>query len=310
MMRKQKALELINVSKIYKGGLKAVDDISFIVNQGDFFALLGPNGAGKSTTLGMISSLVNKTSGQIKIFGYDIDVDSQKARKHLGVMSQEINLNIFETPLQTLITQAGFFGVPRKEALPYAEELLKKVDLYDKRNVQVRFLSGGMKRRLMVVRALIHKPKLLILDEPTAGVDVELRNALWEMISEFHKNGLTVILTTHYLEEAEAMCNKIALIHKGVLHTNTDMKTFLKSADRQVYVFDLKNAYLGEEISLEIGQARLIDEYTLEVEVKKGILLNDVFNELVSNYNLEIMDVRTKTAKLEQLFIDVARNKI
>ncbi|MFC4892564.1 ABC transporter ATP-binding protein [Pseudofrancisella aestuarii] len=309
-MRKQKALELINVSKIYKGGLKAVDDISFIVNQGDFFALLGPNGAGKSTTLGMISSLVNKTSGQIKIFGYDIDVDSQKARKHLGVMSQEINLNIFETPLQTLITQAGFFGVPRKEALPYAEELLKKVDLYDKRNVQVRFLSGGMKRRLMVVRALIHKPKLLILDEPTAGVDVELRNALWEMISEFHKNGLTVILTTHYLEEAEAMCNKIALIHKGVLHTNTDMKTFLKSADRQVYVFDLKNAYLGEEISLEIGQARLIDEYTLEVEVKKGILLNDVFNELVSNYNLEIMDVRTKTAKLEQLFIDVARNKI
>ncbi|APC96926.1 ABC transporter ATP-binding protein [Francisella frigiditurris] len=309
-MRKQKALELINVSKIYKGGLKAVDNISFTVNQGDFFALLGPNGAGKSTTLGMISSLVNKTGGQIKIFGYDIDVDSQKARKHLGVMAQEINLNIFETPLQTLITQAGFFGVPRKEALPYAEELLKKVDLYDKRNVQVRFLSGGMKRRLMVVRALIHKPKLLILDEPTAGVDVELRNALWEMISEFNKDGLTVILTTHYLEEAETMCNKIALIHKGVLHTNTDMKTFLKSADRQVYVFDLKNAYLGEAISLEIGQARLIDEYTLEVEVKKGILLNDVFNELVSNYNLEIMDVRTKTAKLEQLFIDVARNKI
>lgn len=310
MMRKQKALELINVSKIYKGGLKAVDDISFTVNQGDFFALLGPNGAGKSTTLGMISSLVNKTSGQIKIFGYDIDADSQKARKHLGVMAQEVNLNIFETPLQTLITQAGFFGIPKKEALPYAEELLKKVDLYDKRNVQVRFLSGGMKRRLMVVRALIHKPKLLILDEPTAGVDVELRNALWEMISEFHKDGLTVILTTHYLEEAETMCNKIALIHKGVLHTNTDMKTFLKSADRQVYVFDLKHPYLGEAISLEIGQARLMDEYTLEVEVKKGILLNDVFNELASNYNLEIMDVRTKTAKLEQLFIDVARNKI
>jgi len=309
-MKKQKALELIDVKKIYKNGFEAVKGISFDVYQGDFFALLGPNGAGKSTTLGMISSLVNKTSGQIKIFDHDIDTDSTNARKNLGFMSQEVNLNIFETPIDILITQAGFFGISKKESKTYAEELLKKVGLFDKKNTQVRFLSGGMKRRLMVIRALIHKPKLLILDEPTAGVDVELRNSLWEMISEFNKDGLTVILTTHYLEEAESMCNRIALIHKGQLHTNMDMKEFLKSADRQVYVFDLKNAYYGEIIKLDIGTANLIDEHTLEVEVMHGITLNTVFNELSEKYQLEILDVKTKTTKLEQLFVDVARNKI
>ena len=309
-MQKQKALELLDVKKIYKNGFEAVKGISFDVYQGDFFALLGPNGAGKSTTLGMISSLVNKTSGQIKIFGYDTDIDSTNARKNLGFMSQEVNLNIFETPIDILITQAGFFGIPKKEAKLYAEELLKKVDLYDKKNTQVRFMSGGMKRRLMVIRALIHKPKLLILDEPTAGVDVELRNSLWDMISELNRDGLTVILTTHYLEEAESMCNRIGLIHKGQLHTNMDMKDFLKSADRQMYVFDLKKPYIGRNISLDIGTARFIDDYTLEVEVKQDVTLNAVFNELSEKYNLEIIDVRTKTAKLEQLFIDVARNKI
>ncbi|QIV96365.1 ABC-2 type transport system ATP-binding protein [Allofrancisella inopinata] len=307
-MSKEKALEIINLSKVYKSGLKAVDEISFNVEKGDFFALLGPNGAGKSTTLGMISSLVNKTSGKIKIFGYDIDTNFNQARKHLGFMAQEINLNIFETPISILITQAGFFGISKKQAKPYAEELLKKVDLYDKRNTQVRFLSGGMKRRLMVIRALIHKPKLLILDEPTAGVDVELRNSLWEMISQFHKEGLTVILTTHYLEEAESMCNHIALIHKGKLHINTDMKTFLKSADKHTYIFDLKSK-CSDDIQLESGTAKPIDDYTLEVEVSRGAILNNIFSELSTKYNLEVLDVRTKSAKLEQLFIDVARNK-
>ncbi|AJC48664.1 ABC transporter ATP-binding protein [Allofrancisella guangzhouensis] len=307
-MSKEKALEVVNLSKVYKSGLKAVDNISFNVEKGDFFALLGPNGAGKSTTLGMISSLVNKTSGKIKIFGYDIDTGFNQARKHLGVMSQEINLNIFETPLNILITQAGFFGISKKQAQPYAEELLKKVELYEKRNTQVRFLSGGMKRRLMVIRALVHKPKLLILDEPTAGVDVELRNSLWKMISQFHKEGLTVILTTHYLEEAESMCNYIALIHKGKLHINTDMKTFLKSADKHTYIFDLKDK-CNDNIRLESGISKLIDSYTLEVEVSKGVVLNDIFSELSTKYNLEVLDVRTKSAKLEQLFIDVARNK-
>ncbi|QLE78916.1 ABC transporter ATP-binding protein [Francisella sp. Scap27] len=307
-MQVQKALEINNLNKVYKGGFKAVDDISFTVNKGDFFALLGPNGAGKSTILGMISSLVNKTSGQIKIFDHNIDNDFNQARRHLGVMAQEINLNIFDTPMDILITQAGFFGIPKKESKPYAEELLKKVDLYDKKNTQVRFLSGGMKRRLMVIRALIHKPKLLILDEPTAGVDVELRNSLWEMISGFHKDGLTVILTTHYLEEAESMCNRIALIHKGKVHVNTDMKSFLKSSDKHTYIFDLKNN-IKEQIILNAGLVKAIDENTLEIEVESGIVLNDIFAELTSKYNLEVLDVRTKAAKLEKLFIDIAKNK-
>ena len=304
----EKALEIKNLVKTYKGGYTAVSDISFDVNKGDFFALLGPNGAGKSTTLGMVSSLVNKTSGQIKVFGHDIETDYANAKKSLGVMSQEINLNIFETPINILITQAGFFGIPKKESKSYAEELLKKVELYDKKDTQVRFLSGGMKRRLMVIRALIHKPKLLILDEPTAGVDVELRKSLWEMISKFNQEGLTIILTTHYLEEAESMCNRIVLIHKGKLHVNTDMKTFLKSADKQTYVFDLKED-CNQDITLSSGATKLIDAHTLEVEVERGVILNDIFSELTSKYSLEVLDVKSKAAKLEQLFIDVARNK-
>ena len=307
-MQSEKALEIINLQKTYKNGVTAVDDISFVVNKGDFFALLGPNGAGKSTTLGMISSLVNKTSGQIKIFGYDIDDNSSEARKHLGVMAQEVNLNIFETPIDILITQAGFFGIPKKPATAYAEELLKKVELFEKKDTQVRFLSGGMKRRLMVIRALIHKPKLLILDEPTAGVDVELRNSLWDMITKLNREGLTVILTTHYLEEAEQMCNRIALIHKGKVHVNTDMKSFLQSADKQTYIFDFKEP-CKQSVELISGVTKLIDEYTLEVEVDKGVVLNEIFLELTTKYNLEVLDVRIKAAKLEQLFIDVARNK-
>jgi ABC-2 type transport system ATP-binding protein len=223
-------------------------------------------------------------------------------------MPQEINLNLFEKPIDILITQAGFFGISRKEAIPYADELLRKVDLYDNRDTQVRFLSGGMKRRLMVVRALIHKPKLLILDEPTAGVDVELRNSLWKMIMQFHKEGLTVILTTHYLEEAESMCNRIALIHKGNVHVNTDMKSFLKTADQHTYIFDLKDK-CPEDIKLSFGSVKLVDEYTLEVEVSKGVVLNEIFSELTNKYHLDVLDVRTKEAKLEKLFIDVARNK-
>lgn len=307
-MQGEKALEVINLKKTYNNGVIAVNDISFVVNKGDFFALLGPNGAGKSTTLGMISSLVNKTSGQIKIFGYDISENSSEARKNLGVMSQEVNLNIFETPIDILITQAGFFGIPKKQATEYAVELLKKVDLFEKKDTQVRFLSGGMKRRLMVIRALIHKPKLLILDEPTAGVDVELRNSLWEMITKLNREGLTVILTTHYLEEAEQMCNRIALIHKGKVHVNTDMKSFLQSADKQTYIFDFKDP-CKQPVELVSGDTQLKDEYTLEVEVDKGVVLNEIFLELTTKYNLEVLDVRIKAAKLEQLFIDVARNK-
>ncbi len=300
------ALELGDVNKVYKGGLHAVKDISFSVYKGDFFALLGPNGAGKSTTLGMISSLVNKTSGVIKICGFDINKEPSKARKSLGVMPQEINLNIFETPLQILVNQAGFFGISRTKALPYAKELLADMALSDKENTQVRFLSGGMKRRVMVARALVHKPKVLILDEPTAGVDVELRQSLWAIMQKLNKKGLTIILTTHYLEEAESMCNRIAMIHKGEVHTSTDMKSFLRTVDKETFVFDLKNPLKEHALHCDFGKVSIVDDITLEIEVNKSITLNQIF-EMLNAEGIDVISVRTKTNKLEKLFIDIAR---
>lgn len=303
-----KALSLINVNKIYKGGFHAVKDVSFDVYPGDFFALLGPNGAGKSTTLGMISALVNKTSGSIEVCGYDTLKSPFMARKHLGVMPQEVNLNIFETPIQILLTQAGYFGLNRETTKPYAEKLLKDMALWDKKDEQVRFLSGGMKRRLMVARALIHKPKVLILDEPTAGVDVELRQSLWEQMRALNKEGLTIILTTHYLEEAESMCNRIALIHQGKLHTSSDMKTLLRSVEKETYIFDLKEPITQSHIQCEYGQCQLVDSNTLEIEVDKSVTLNQLFADL-SQQNIDVLSVKTKTNKLEKLFIDVARSR-
>ena len=304
------ALEVKNISKRYKNGVLAVDDVSFTVNQGDFFALLGPNGAGKSSTLGMISSLVTKTHGEIFIHGYSVDKNPIEARKHLGVMPQEVNLNIFESALQILITQAGYFGIPRAKAYESAERLLKEMGLWDKRDDQIRHLSGGMKRRVMVARALIHEPKLLILDEPTAGVDVELRASLWESMKKLNKEGLTVILTTHYLEEAESMCNRIALINDGKVHTDSDMKTLLRSVDNDCYVLDLKEPLKKgcacEDVS--IGDCVLLDETTLEVTTKKGTSLNQLFSSL-SEQGIDVADIRTKSTKLEQLFIKVARSE-
>ncbi|WHN66073.1 ABC transporter ATP-binding protein [Cysteiniphilum sp. QT6929] len=307
-MNYTKALSLVNVNKIYKGGFHAVKDVSFDVYPGDFFALLGPNGAGKSTTLGMISALVNKTSGSIEVCGYDTLKSPFMARKHLGVMPQEVNLNIFETPMQILLTQAGYFGIDREATKPYAEKLLRDMALWDKKDEQVRFLSGGMKRRLMVARALIHKPKVLILDEPTAGVDVELRQSLWEQMRALNKEGLTIILTTHYLEEAESMCNRIALIHQGKLHTSSDMKTLLRSVEKETYIFDLKEPITPSQMQCEYGQCQLVDSNTLEIEVDKSVTLNQLFADL-SQQNIDVLSVKTKTNKLEKLFIDVARNK-
>ena len=303
-----KALSLVNLNKIYKGGFHAVKDISFDVYQGDFFALLGPNGAGKSTTLGMVSALVNKSSGSINVCGYDTINSPFMARKHLGVMPQELNLNVFETPMQILLTQAGFFGIDRMTTKPHAEELLKDMALWDKKDKQVRYLSGGMKRRLMVARALIHKPKVLILDEPTAGVDVELRQSLWEKMRSLNKKGLTIILTTHYLEEAESMCNRIALIHQGQLHTSSDMKSLLRSVEKETYIFDLKNTLNDEQMHGAFGYCKLLDPLTLEIEVDKSVTLNQLFADL-SKQNIEVLSVKTKINKLEKLFIDVARNK-
>ena len=303
-----KALELVNVNKIYTDGFHAVKNISFEVYPGDFFAVLGPNGAGKSTILGMISFLINKTSGCIKIFDYDINTQYYAARQNLGVMPQEINLSIFETPMQILLFQAGFFGIPRKKATPYAEELLDQMMLFDKRNAQVRFLSGGMKRRLMVARALIHKPKLLILDEPTAGVDIELRQSLWTLMKALNKKGLTIILTTHYLEEAERMCNHVALIHHGQVHTRSDMKSLLRSVEKENYKFDLKKP-LNESPNFNFGKSRLLDPLTLEVEVGKSITLNCLFAEL-TKAKIEVQSVQTRINKLELLFFNTLKNKI
>lgn len=307
-MSYKKALSLLNVNKTYKGGFHAVKDISFDVYPGDFFALLGPNGAGKSTTLGMISALVNKTSGSIEVCGYDTVKSPFMARKHLGVMPQEINLNIFETPMQILLTQAGYFGIDRATTKPYAEKLLKDMALWDKKDEQVRFLSGGMKRRFMVARALIHKPKVLILDEPTAGIDVELRHSLWEQMRLLNQEGLTIILTTHYLEEAENMCNRIALMHQCKLHTSSDMKTLLRSVEKEIYIFDLKNTLPSKQLHCEYGHCQLVDPTTLEIEVDKYVTLNQLFAEL-SKQNIEVLSVKTKTNKLEKLFIDFVRKK-
>lgn len=310
-MSDQKALQLNNISKVYvksdesKETFKAVDCISLNVERGDFFALLGPNGAGKSTTIGMISSLVNKTEGEIKIFGFDLDKETTKAKKMLGIMPQEINLAIFETPIKILINQAGYYGIPRKQAKINAEKRLKEMQLWDKRNTQVRFLSGGMKRRLMVARALVHDPKLLILDEPTAGVDVEIRHAIWEVLTKLNeKEDLTIILTTHYLEEAEMMCNKIALINKGQVFANTTMKELLRDLDQEVFVFDLKNSLESINLNNQNIKAELIDTVTLEITVNRDTTLNDIF-KILSENDIEVISARNKKARLEQLFIDL-----
>ncbi len=301
------ALELNNVTKIYKGGFKAVDNINLKVEQGDFFALLGPNGAGKSTTLGMVSSLVNKTSGQIKIFGYDLDKDLVRAKKHLGMMPQEVNLNIFETPLQILITQAGYFGVSRAAVKDYAEKLLNDMALWDKRDVHVRFLSGGMKRRLMVARALIHKPKLLILDEPTAGVDVELRESMWESMQALNREGLTIILTTHYLEEAENMCNKIALINHGKVSVNSDMKSLLREVSLEAYNVDTEHELENETYHFNFGSGVRTNTHSLEVMINKGNTLTTVFEEL-SQQGISVLNISAKKSRLESLFLQTAKD--
>ncbi|MCF6776469.1 ABC transporter ATP-binding protein [Thiotrichales bacterium 19X7-9] len=309
------ALSIEQVTKVYKPidgqtkGFKAVNDISLSVNAGDFFALLGPNGAGKSTTIGMISSLVNKTSGSICIFDVDLDANPSEAKSLLGVMPQEVNLAIFETPINILVNQAGYFGIRRSEAKKRAEKRLKEMQLWDKRNTQVRFLSGGMKRRLMVARALVHNPKLLILDEPTAGVDVEIRHAIWEVLTKLNKEeGLTIILTTHYLEEAESMCNRIALMNKGKIFANTDMKSLLRNLDKETFVFDLKTPIedinqFNDAAALEV---ELPDPLTLEVTVDKSYTLNDIFSVL-TEHQVQVISARNKKARLEQLFIDLVR---
>ncbi len=296
------AIELLDIKKIYKGGVEALKGISLTVNKGDFYALLGPNGAGKSTTIGIISSLVNKSSGQVKVFGYDLDTQLELAKSQIGLVPQEFNFNQFEPPIQILVNQAGYYGIKRKEAFLRAEKYLKQLDLWEKRDKPSRTLSGGMKRRLMIARALMHEPKLLILDEPTAGVDIEVRRSMWEFLKQINSQGVTIILTTHYLEEAEMLCRNIGIIDKGCLVENTSMKSLLTRLDSETFILDIDP--LAQLPSINNFKIKQIDSHTLEVEVGKQQSLNKVFAQL-SEQGVSVNSLRNKTNRLEELFIEL-----
>lgn len=296
----QKALEISNLKKTYKSGFTALKGIDLTVNQGDFFALLGPNGAGKSTTIGVISSLVNKSSGTVKVFGHDIDTELEKAKSFLGLVPQEFNFNQFESLTRILVNQAGYYGVERKLAHQRAEKYLKQLDLWDKRDNAARMLSGGMKRRLMIARALMHEPKVLILDEPTAGVDIELRRSMWDFLRELNQQGITIILTTHYLEEAEMLCRNIAIIDKGIIVENTSMKSLLAKLDVETFLLDTK--VCGADPKLEGFCYRVIDDHTIEVDVKKSQTINQVFSQLTEQ-GINVLSMRNKSNRLEELFV-------
>ncbi|MCU8040972.1 MULTISPECIES: ABC transporter ATP-binding protein [unclassified Shewanella] len=299
------ALVLEGLKKTYKGGVEAVKGISLTVNQGDFFALLGPNGAGKSTTIGIISSLVQKSSGTVKVFDYDIDKQLEHAKLCIGLVPQEFNFNQFETVLQIVVNQAGYYGVPKPIALERAKKYLSQLDLWEKRNSPSRELSGGMKRRLMIARALMHEPKLLILDEPTAGVDIELRRSMWEFLKQINQQGVTIILTTHYLEEAEMLCRNIGIIDKGILVECTSMKALLSKLNMETFILDLRRD--TEMAPVLDGMAcRLTDSHTLEVDVAKEHNLNDVFSQL-SAANIEVLSMRNKSNRLEELFVELVK---
>ena len=301
----QAALEISNLRKTYSNGFTALKGINLTVEDGDFFALLGPNGAGKSTAIGIISSLVNKSDGSVSIYGYNIDTDFSAAKAQLGVVPQEFNFSIFETPMQVVMNQAGYYGIDRATATQRAEKYLTLLGLWDKRNNQNRMLSGGMKRRLMIARALIHEPRLLILDEPTAGVDIEIRHSMWEFLSDLNTTGTTIILTTHYLEEAESLCRNIAIIDGGELVENTSMRDLLKRSNREIFVLDTEHPM--KSYPMDISNVTAIDESTLEVEIVKGGNLSEVIMAL-SKQGFTITSMRNKSNRLEQLFIDLVND--
>jgi len=295
------ALSLRNLRKVYNEKFEALKGISLDVMPGDFFAMLGPNGAGKSTTIGIISSLVRKTSGTVEVFGKNIDTDFSIAKKYLGVVPQEFNFSMFEKVEDIVLQQAGYYGLPRKQALVQTEKYLKQLSLWDKRHTSARMLSGGMKRRLMIARALVHEPQLLILDEPTAGVDIELRRSMWEFLREINAAGTTIILTTHYLEEAESLCRNVAIIDQGVIVKNTSVKSLLQQLNKEVFIFDVLGN-LQSLPSLSGHHIAQIDEHSFEVEVEKGQSLNAVFTQLTAQ-GFEIVSMRNKSNRLEELFV-------
>ena len=303
------AIAIKDLKKTYANGFEALKGISLEVEQGDFFALLGPNGAGKSTTIGVISTLVNRSGGTVEVFGRNVDTHVYETKLDLGVVPQEVNFSQFERVKDIVMTQAGYYGLPRSLAAERTEKYLKKLGLWEKRMDRSRSLSGGMKRRLMIARALVHEPRLLILDEPTAGVDIELRRSMWDFLTEINDNGTTIILTTHYLEEAEQLCRNIAIIDNGEIIENTSMKKLLSELDSQVFVLD-SPSLLPEVVELNVDgvSARRVDEHCLEVTVAAGGNVNSVFAELDCK-GVAISSMRNKTNRLEQLFISRLRNQ-
>ena len=302
------ALTIRNLTKTYANGVQALKGIDLEVKKGDFFALLGPNGAGKSTTIGVISSLVNKSDGDVSIFGYSLDTQRSLAKKQIGVVPQEFNFNQFEKVFDIVVTQAGFYGIPGPLARERAEKYLRQLGLWDKRDKQSRTLSGGMKRRLMIARALVHEPELLILDEPTAGVDIELRRSMWDFLTKLNEQGKTIILTTHYLEEAESLCRHIAIIDHGVIAENTDMKSLLEQLQVETFILDLARP-VTQAPQLDGFEVSLRDAKTLEVAVPKSESLNTLFAEL-ARQNFEVMSMRNKANRLEELFVRLVEQNL
>jgi ABC-2 type transport system ATP-binding protein len=297
------ALSIKQLTKTYENGFEALKGIDFEVQQGDFFALLGPNGAGKSTTIGVLNSLVRKSTGSVSIMGVDIDSDFAKAKQFLGVVPQEFNFNVFEKVYNILITQAGFYGISEADAKPRAEKYLKELGLWEKRDDVARNLSGGMKRRLMIARALIHEPRILILDEPTAGVDIELRRSMWAFLQQVNAEGVTIILTTHYLEEAESLCRNVAIIDRGIIVENTTVKSLLGRLQRETFVFDLASE-AEHRPSVEGYELRWTDNSSFEVDVDKSQGLSTLFGK-ISELNLDVSSMRNKANRLEELFISL-----
>jgi ABC-2 type transport system ATP-binding protein len=302
-----KALSLRKLSKTYKTGVQALKGIDLDVDQGDFFALLGPNGAGKTTAIGIVSSLVTKTSGTVSVFGHDIDTDLEEAKACLGLVPQEINFNQFEKVSTILVNQAGFYGIPRRLAKERVERWLVKLQLWDKRDAVSRTLSGGMKRRLMIARALVHEPRLLILDEPTAGVDIEVRRSMWEFLRQINEDGTTIILTTHYLEEAESLCRNIAIIDEGRIIENDRMSTVLRKLHSEVFVLNPRHP-VASAPELPGYSFKMAEDGSLEVEVTKQQNLNDIFAAL-SARGIEIVSMRNKANRLEELFLRLVEGR-
>ncbi|MFQ6559479.1 ABC transporter ATP-binding protein [Pseudomonas sp. Lb2C1-1] len=302
------ALSIRQLTKTYGNGFQALSGIDLDVTEGDFFALLGPNGAGKSTTIGILSTLVNKTSGTVNIFGHDLDREPAALKRCIGVVPQEFNFNQFEKTFDIVVTQAGYYGIPPKIANERAEQYLTQLGLWDKRDVPSRSLSGGMKRRLMIARALVHEPRLLILDEPTAGVDIELRRSMWSFLTELNQKGITIILTTHYLEEAEQLCRNIGIIDHGTIVENTSMRQLLSQLHVETFLLDLKNDL--QVVPQLIGYpARLVDSHTLEVQVDKAVGITGLFAQLALQ-NIEVQSLRNKTNRLEELFVSLVEKNL